>query len=89
MEKGKPARNFKPVLVEGKTYPVFYNGRRVLILHTGDNGSESGRQKDLKNILKISTSQNGSGCIISMKQRGQAPTKTSLFSCAFFCRPDS
>ena len=43
MEKSKPARNFKPVMVEGKTYPVFYNGRRVLVLDTtGDKGSDLG-----------------------------------------------
>ena len=43
MEKSKPARNLKPVMVEGKTYPVFYNGRRVLVLDTtGDKGSDLG-----------------------------------------------
>jgi hypothetical protein len=28
----KPNRNFRPVTMGGKTYPVFYNGRRVLII---------------------------------------------------------
>jgi hypothetical protein len=31
MEKPKQTRNFKPVQIGDKTYPVFYNGRRVLI----------------------------------------------------------
>ena len=30
--KVKPNRNFKPVTLGNKTYPVFYNGRRVLII---------------------------------------------------------
>ena len=30
--KVKPNRNFKPVTLGKKTYPVFYNGRRVLII---------------------------------------------------------
>ena len=43
MEKPKPRRNFKPVIVQGKTYPVFYNGRRVLILDSsGDKESDLG-----------------------------------------------
>jgi hypothetical protein len=43
MQSNKPTRNFKPVTVEGKTYPVFYNGRRVLILDsTGDKDADLG-----------------------------------------------
>jgi len=43
MEKPKSSRNFKPVNVEGKNYPVFYNGRRVLVLDTtGDTNSDLG-----------------------------------------------
>ena len=43
MEITKSARNFRPVSIEGKTYPVFYNGRRVLILDsTGDKATELG-----------------------------------------------
>jgi len=43
MEKPKSSRNFKPVTVEGKNYPVFYNGRRVLVLDTtGDTNSDLG-----------------------------------------------
>ena len=43
MENRKPTRNYKPVTVEGKTYSVFYNGRRVLILNTtGDGDTELG-----------------------------------------------
>ena len=30
--KVKPSRNFKPVTLGDRTYPVFYNGRRVLII---------------------------------------------------------
>ena len=43
MENTKPIRNFKPVTIEGKTYPVFYNGRRTLILDsTGDKNTDLG-----------------------------------------------
>ena len=28
----KPIRKFKPITMGDKTYPVFYNGRRVLII---------------------------------------------------------
>ena len=43
MELRKPTRKFNPVIANGKTYPVFYNGRRVLILDTtGDKNSELG-----------------------------------------------
>ena len=38
MKKSNAPRNFKSVSLGGKTYPVFYNGRRVLILDsTGDD----------------------------------------------------
>ena len=43
MENTKSIRNFKPVTIGGKTYPVFYNGRRVLILDsTGDKDADLG-----------------------------------------------
>lgn len=32
MKKIKKARNFKPVSINGTTYPALYNGRRVLIV---------------------------------------------------------
>ena len=43
MENTKSIRNFKPVTIGGKTYPVFYNGRRVLILDSnGDKVTDLG-----------------------------------------------
>ena len=43
MENTKPVRNFKPVTIGGRTYPVFYNGRRILILDsTGDKNTDLG-----------------------------------------------
>jgi len=42
-KKAKSDRKYKPVTVEGKTSPVFYNGRRVLILDTtGDTDRDLG-----------------------------------------------
>jgi len=92
--------NFIPIFyLESQTdpHPTFWSShyRQYELIHrsTRQKAVKWSRSLGGRRIWKFqklfSTSQNRSGCIISMWARVQAPPKTHVLDRFFFCRPDS